>query len=129
MRAVPQNDFADAIYHDVFQFGTMLGFDLHFPSTLQELCKSLGLEGVRVHLDDSLGTPGMVAKTREIACLWFLDAMGALMPILLPVLRGMTKEEGLIKRDEIIENLRRIYEGGVTPGVTLTRIVARKQSA
>jgi hypothetical protein len=51
------------------------------------------------------------------------------MPGLLPVLKGMTKEEGLVKRDEIIETLRRIYEGGVTPGVTLTRIVARKQSA
>jgi hypothetical protein len=126
MRAIPPNDFANEIYRDVVQFGTMLGMDLKIPYTVENLCENLGMKDVQVVVTDSLGTMEMVAKTREIACLWYLDCVRVLIPLYMPILKGSTKEEATIKRDEVVESLKEIYAGGVTPGMTMVRIVARK---
>ena len=43
-------------------------------------------------MTDSLETPEVAGKTREIACLWHLDVAGVLVPMYMPVLKGITKE-------------------------------------
>lgn len=126
MRAIPQNNLADEIYGDVMKLGTLLSMDLRFPYTVESLCKEVGMKDVQVVVTDSLETPEMVAQTREIACPWYLDCVNVLVPIYMPILKGLTKAEALAKRDELVESLKVIYANGVTPGVTMVRIVARK---
>ena len=127
MRAIPTNDFVDRVYDDVIQFGNLLGMDLKFPYTVESLCKELGMEEVQTVVTDSLETPEIIAKTRAVACSWYLDCLNDLVPMYMPILKGLRKEEALVKRDELIKSLKRIYAGGVTPGMTMVRIVAKKR--
>lgn len=50
------------------------------------------MQDVLVFMTDSLETPEVAGKTREIACLWHLDVAGVLVPMYMPVLKGITKE-------------------------------------
>jgi hypothetical protein len=129
MRAIPPNDLANQFYSDFLQFGNMVGFDLKFPYTVKKICKDLGMKEMQMFVSDSLDTPEMVAKTRTAACAWYLDVVGAVVPVYMPLLYGMTKEKALIKRDELVESMRQVYEGGVTPGFTIVTLVARKALA
>ena len=84
------------------------------------------MRDVQFFVTDSLETLEMVAKTREIACLWYLDVARVLVLSYMPVLKEITKEEATVKRDELAESLKGIYAGGVTPGVTIVRILAKR---
>lgn len=124
MRAIPPNDFANEIYEDLMKYFTLLGLDLKLPYTIESLCKKFGLKDVQTVVMDSLESPVIVPKTRAIA--WWLDCIDVLVPIYMSVIKGLTKEEALVKRDEVIESLKEVYAGGVTPGVTVVRVVATK---
>jgi hypothetical protein len=126
MCATPPNDLADQIYSDIFKLGTLVSLDLEFPYSLQSVFKDLGLIDIQTFISDNLETPEMVEKTTKAACPRYLDVVRTLVLIYMPLLYGVMKREALIERDELVESLRKVYEGGVTPGVTVLRIVARK---
>jgi hypothetical protein len=127
MRSTPPNDITTEIHEDSKQFGMLIGMDLKFPYTTERVCKNLGMKDVQVVVTDSLESPEMVAKTREIACQWYLEGvLPVLVPLYMPLLKGLTKDEALVKRDELVQSVKGVYASGVTPGLTMVRIVARK---
>lgn len=112
MGANPPHPLTTSRYTDVAAFGTLLDMDIHFPSTITQLLKNHPeMTNVQVIVMDSLESEEIVKRTRELACAWYLDCVDVLIPLYWPLLKGDTREEALLRRDELVRSLKSGYEG------------------